>query len=142
MKQIPTLEAADVRKILDAAQAEALAQQWNVSIAVVDNGAQLLGFVRLDGAAPLSAKIAVGKANTAAISRKESKFYEEVVKGGRTSFLSVPDMVVLEGGVPVLVDGQCIGAVGVSGVRSDQDAQVARAGIKALADAHGLNITL
>ncbi|TAL53269.1 heme-binding protein [Pandoraea sp.] len=142
MKQIPTLEAADVRKILDAAQAEALAQQWNVSIAVVDNGAQLLGFLRLDGAAPLSAKIAVGKANTAAISRKESKFYEEVVKGGRTAFLSVPELVVLEGGVPILVDGQCIGAVGVSGVRSDQDAQVARAGIKALADAHGLNITL
>jgi glc operon protein GlcG len=91
-----------------------------------------LGFLRLTDATPLSAQIAFGKARTAAISRRESRFYEDVVKNGRTAFLSVTDVTTLEGGVPILIGGQCVGAVGVSGVRSDQDAQIANAGVQAI----------
>jgi glc operon protein GlcG len=126
------LDADDVQAALDAARAEAAKNGWVVSIAVVDDGGHPLGFLRLTEAAPLSAQIAFGKARTAAISRRESKFYEEVVKGGRTAFLSVSDFTTLEGGVPIAVDGQCVGAVGVSGVRSDQDAQIATAGVQAI----------
>lgn len=106
---------------------------WAVSIAVVDDGGHALGFLRLTDAAPITAQIAYGKARSAALSRRESKFYEEVVKNGRTAFLSVTDFTTLEGGVPVIIGGQCVGALGVSGVRSDQDAQVAAAGVRAIA---------
>ncbi|HQY38845.1 MAG TPA: heme-binding protein, partial [Giesbergeria sp.] len=81
----------------------------------------------------ISAHIAPSKARTAALGRRESKVYEDIVNGGRTSFLSVPTIDgLLEGGVPVMKDGQCLGAVGVSGVKSTEDAQIARAGIAAL----------
>jgi glc operon protein GlcG len=132
MKSRSALEVEDVQAALDAAKAEAVKNGWAVSIAVVDDGAHALGFLRLTDAAPLSAQIAFGKARTAAISRRESKFYEDVVKNGRTAFLSVSDLTTLEGGVPILVNGQCIGAIGVSGVRSDQDAQIANAGVQAV----------
>jgi len=93
----------------------------------------LLWLQRLDGAAPISAHIAPAKARTAALGRRESKVYEDVINQGRFSFLSAPELEgMLEGGVPVIVDGQCIGAVGVSGVKSSEDAQIARAGIAAL----------
>jgi glc operon protein GlcG len=131
MKQRVALDAEDVQTVLDAAKAEAVKNGWVVSIAVVDDGGHALGFLRLTDAAPLSAQIAFGKARTAAISRRESKFYEDVVKNGRTAFLSVSDFTTLEGGVPILIGGQCVGAVGVSGVRSDQDAQIASAGVQA-----------
>ncbi len=127
-----SVDAVDIRAALDAAQAEAVKNHWDVSIAAVDDGGHLLGFLRLTGAAPLSARIAVGKARTAALSRRESKFYEEIVKNGRHAFLSVPGLTLLEGGVPVIVAGQCVAAIGVSGVKSDQDAQVAVAGVKAI----------
>lgn len=134
MKTRSQLEAADVRRILDAACAEAQAHRWNVSIAVVDDGGHLLGFTRLDGAAPLSAAISVSKARTSALGRKESAVYEEMINQGRASFLSAPLVDgLLEGGVPVIHDGVVIGAVGVSGVKSSEDAQVARAGVAALA---------
>ena len=126
------LDAEDVQIVLDAAKTEAVKNGWVVSIAVVDDGGHALGFLRLTDAAPLTAQIAFGKARTAAISRRESKFYEDVVKNGRTAFLSVSDFTTLEGGVPILIGGQCVGAVGVSGVRSDQDAQIARAGVEAV----------
>ncbi len=126
------LDAEDVKAALAAAQAEALKHAWNVSIAVVDDGAHLLGFLRLTNATPLSAGISLEKARTAALSRRESKYYEEVVKGGRQSFLSVPNILALEGGVPVLIDGHCVAAIGVSGVKSDEDAEVARAGVQAI----------
>jgi len=126
------LEVDDVQAALEAARAEAVKNGWIVSIAVVDDGGHPLGFLRLTDAAPLSAQIAFGKARTAALSRRESKFYEDVVKNGRTAFLSVADFTTLEGGVPVLVAGQCVGAVGVSGVRSDQDAQIATAAAQAI----------
>jgi glc operon protein GlcG len=133
MKIQSSLELADVKAIAAAAEAEALKNQWAVSIAIVDSGGHLLWLQRLDGAAPISAHIAPAKANTAALGRRESKTYEEMINGGRASFLSAPDLKgMLEGGVPILKDGQCLGAVGVSGVKSSEDAQIARAGIAAL----------
>jgi glc operon protein GlcG len=134
MNQKPVLTLEDVKRIAAASEAEALANQWAVSIAVVDDGGHLLWLQRLDGASPLSSHIAPAKARTAALGRRESRVYEEMINQGRASFLSVPSIEgLLEGGVPVMVEGQCVGAVGVSGVKSAEDAQIARAGIAALA---------
>ena len=133
MKTTAELELADIKKIAAAAEAEALKNQWAVTIAIADAGGHLLWLQRLDGAAPVSAHIAPAKARTAALGRRESKVYEEMINQGRTSFLSAPVLEgMLEGGVPILVNGQCVGAVGVSGVKSSEDAQIARAGIAAL----------
>jgi uncharacterized protein GlcG (DUF336 family) len=133
MKQKAGLELADVKAIAAAAEAHALKNHWAVSIAIVDDGGHLLWLQRLDGAPPISAHIAPAKANTAALGRRESRMYEEVINGGRFSFLSVTDLKgMLEGGVPILQDGQCLGAVGVSGVKSSDDVLIARAGIAAL----------
>jgi glc operon protein GlcG len=133
MKNKPALELADVKAIAAAAEAEALKNKWAVSIAIVDDGGHLLWLQRLDGAPPISAHIAPAKANTAALGQRESRVYEETINGGRVSFLSAPDLKgMLEGGVPVMKDGACLGAVGVSGVKSTEDAQIARAGIAAL----------
>jgi glc operon protein GlcG len=133
MKNTIALELADIKAVGAAAEAEALKNNWAVTIAIVDDGGHLLWLQRLDGAAPISAHIAPAKANTAAMGRRESRVYEEMVNGGRFSFLSAPDLKgLLEGGVPILKDGQCLGAVGVSGVKSSEDAQIARAGIAAL----------
>jgi len=133
MKNKPVLELADVKTIAAAAEAEALKNNWAVSIAIVDDGGHLLHFQRLDGAAAISSHIAPAKAHTAAMGRRESKVYEDIINGGRYSFLSVPNVQgMLEGGVPIMKDGQCLGAVGVSGVKSTEDAQVARAGISAI----------
>ena len=133
MKSKPVLELVDVKAIAAAAEAEALKNHWNVSIAVVDDGGHVLWIQRLDGAAAISAQIAPAKARTAALGRRESKVYEDMINGGRVSFLSAPGLEgLLEGGVPILKDGQCLGAVGVSGVKSTEDAQVARAGIAAI----------
>ncbi|MDM5181781.1 heme-binding protein [Massilia sp. DJPM01] len=134
MPSKPYLNFADVQKIAAAAQAEAIANNWAVTIAIVDDGGHLLSLQRLDGAAPLSSHIAPSKAKTAALGRRESKVYEDIINNGRTAFLTVPFVEgMLEGGVPVIVDGHVIGAVGVSGVKSEQDAQIAKAGIAALA---------
>ena len=133
MKSKALLETADVKAIAAAAEAEALKNKWAVTIAIVDDGGHLLHLQRLDGAAPVSAHIAPAKANTAAMGQRESKVYEDVINGGRTAFLSAPYLQgMLEGGVPIIKDGQCIGAVGVSGVKSNEDALVARAGIAAI----------
>lgn len=133
MRTKSVLELTDVKTIAAAAEAEAVKNQWAVSIAIVDDGGHLLWLQRLDGAAAISAQIAPAKAHTAALGRRESKVYEDVINGGRMSFLSAPALQgMLEGGVPILRDGQCIGAVGVSGVKSNEDAQIARAGIAAL----------
>ena len=133
MKTKLALEAADLKTIAAAAEAEALKNNWAVSICIVDDGGHLLWFQRMDGAAPISAHIAPGKARTAATGRRESKVYEDMINGGRTSFLSVSALdAMLEGGVPILKDGQCLGAVGVSGVKSTEDVQIAKAGIAAL----------
>lgn len=136
MKTKSILSDVDVSKILAAAKQCANDNKWAVTIAVCDDGGHLLGLLRLDDAAPISAHIAPSKANTSALGRRESKIYEEVINHGRTAFLSAPVLQgMLEGGVPIIVDGQVIGAVGVSGVKSDEDVQIAKAGIAAL----GLN---
>lgn len=131
------LTLADVQKIAAAAEIEAKRNEWKVCIAIADDGGHLLHFQRLDDAPLHSIPVAMGKARAAAYGRRPSKAYEDVVAGGRTAFLSLgaangDGFVMLEGGEPIIVDGICIGAVGVSGVRSDQDAQIARAGIAAL----------
>jgi glc operon protein GlcG len=133
MKNKAMLEIADVKLIAAAAEAEALKHNWAVTIAIVDDGGHLLWLQRLDGAAAISSHIAPAKAHTAAMGRRESKIYEDVINQGRMSFLSAPLLQgMLEGGVPILKDGQCLGAVGVSGVKSTEDAQIARAGIAAI----------
>ena len=133
MKTKHELELADIKAIAAAAEAEAFKNSWPVTIAIVDDGGHLLWLQRLDGAASVSSHIAPSKARTAAMGRRESKVYEDVINGGRTSFLSAPTIDgLLEGGVPIMKDGQCLGAVGVSGVKSTEDAQIARAGIAAL----------
>jgi glc operon protein GlcG len=133
MQTKPVLTLDDAKIIAAAAEAEALANGWAVAIAIVDDGGHLVWFQRLDGVAPISSHIAPAKALTAAMGRRESKIYEDLINNGRVSFLSAPYLEgMLEGGVPILVDGQCVGAVGVSGVKSSEDAQIAKAGIAAL----------
>src|SRR6478736_4883495 len=108
MKQKPFLSLDDVKRIAAAAEAEALKNSWAVSIAIVDDGGHLLWLQRLDGAAAISAQIAPAKAHTAAVGRRESKVYEDIVNQGRVSFLSAPTLDgMLEGGVPIVADGQC-----------------------------------
>ncbi len=129
----PFLGVDDARRMAAAAEAEARRNHWAVSIAVVDDGGHLMWLQRLDGAAPISAQIAPAKARTAALGRRESRVYEEMINGPRAAFLSAPGLQgMLEGGVPVMAQGHCIGAVGVSGVKPSEDAQVARAGIAGL----------
>ena len=133
MKTKPVLEFADVKAIAVAAEAEALKNNWAVTISIVDDGGHLMWLQRLDGAAPVSAHISPAKARTAALGRRESKVYEDMINGGRASFLSAPSLDgMLEGGVPIVKEGQCLGAVGVSGVKSTEDAQIAKAGIAAI----------
>lgn len=133
MKSKYILELADIQTIANAAQAEAIKNKWPVTIAIVDDGGHLLWLQRLDGAAPISAHLAPAKAQTAALGRRETKIYEDIINNGRVSFLSAPVIQgMLEGGVPIVKDGMVIGAVGVSGVKSSEDAQIAKAGISAL----------
>jgi uncharacterized protein GlcG (DUF336 family) len=130
-KQILTLD--DVKKIAAAAETEAKANNWAVTISVVDDGGHLLWLHRMDGAAPISASIAPAKAKTAALGRRETKIYEDMINNGRFSFMTAPVLEgMLEGGVPIVVGGQYVGAVGVSGVKSSEDVQIAKAGIAAL----------
>lgn len=130
-KQVLALD--DVKKIAAAAEAEARANNWAVTISIVDDGGNLLWLQRLDGAAPISASISPAKARTAALGRRETKLYEDMINNGRYSFITAPNLEgMLEGGVPIIVNGDCVGAVGVSGVKSSEDAQIAKAGIAAL----------
>ncbi|WP_442592742.1 heme-binding protein [Parapusillimonas sp. JC17] len=132
MKTKPMLSASDVKTILAGAEEHALKNKWAVTISVVDDGGHVLGLLRLDDAAPISAQISPAKARTAALGRRESKTYEDTINQGRTAFLSAPLEGMLEGGVPVVVDGHVVGAVGVSGVKSSEDVEIARAGIAKL----------
>ncbi|MFL6699169.1 MAG: GlcG/HbpS family heme-binding protein [Vitreoscilla sp.] len=132
MKHKPVLTRDDVVRILDHARAAAQANQWAMTIAIVDDGGHPLALERMDGAAPVSAYIATDKARTAALGRRPSAAYEEMINGGRTAFLSAPLTAMLGGGVPIVVEGQVIGAVGVSGAKPDEDVQVASAGIASL----------
>ena len=130
-KQILTLD--EVKKIAAAAEAEARANNWAVTISVVDDGGHLMWLQRMDGVALISVEMAQAKARSAALGRRETKIYEDMINNGRFSFLSAPVLEgMVEGGVPIIVNGQCLGAVGVSGVRSAEDVQIARAGVAAL----------
>jgi glc operon protein GlcG len=133
MQTKPVLTLEDIKKIAAGAESEAAKNGWKVVIAIADDGGHPLWLQRMDGAAPISAYIAPEKAKTAALGRRESKIYEDMINNGRVSFLRAPELGgMLEGGVPVVVEGQIVGAVGVSGVKSAEDAQIARAGIAAL----------
>ncbi|WP_423197725.1 MULTISPECIES: heme-binding protein [unclassified Cupriavidus] len=133
MQQKTVMTADDVKKVMAAAEAEAKLHNWAVTIVVVDDGGHPLAMQRLDGVAPISAYIATEKARTASLGRRESKIYEDMINNGRYSFMTAPTLQgMLEGGVPIVVNGQVVGAVGVSGVKSTEDAQIARAGIAAL----------
>lgn len=128
MKDTKMLTLSDVRRIAAAAESEAVANGWAVSIAVCDAGGHGLWLQRMDGAPLMSAIVAPEKARTSVLSGKPSKAFEEMVNNGRIAALAMP-VVPLEGGEPIFVDGIVIGAVGVSGVKAGEDAQVARAGV-------------
>ena len=132
MRTKPCLTAADVKKMLAACEAEAIKNNWTVSIAVVDDGGGLVGFTRMDGVGPISAEVAIGKARTSALTRRPSKVFEDRVKD-RPAFVTFPAGVLVQGGLPVMHQNECVGAIGVSGVQSHEDEQIAQAGIKALA---------
>jgi glc operon protein GlcG len=131
MRTKTVLTAADAHTIMTACKAEAAAQKWNVSIAVVDDAGYLLLLERMDGAGVQSPEIATRKAKTSALSRMTTKVLEDMVKD-RPSFLLMPDRLPLQGGIPVIHEGETVGAIGVSGVKSHEDEQVAEAGHKAL----------
>lgn len=127
-----TLTAEAVKTMLATAEATARANRWNVSIAITDANGDLLGFLRLDGASLGSVDISLGKARTAARYARPTKVYADRVLADTLTILSVPGVVALQGGLPVVVNGRVIGAVGVSGVTSAQDEQVAAAAIAAV----------
>jgi uncharacterized protein GlcG (DUF336 family) len=133
MKTRPLLTLEDCEKISAAAFAEARKNGWIVAIAILDDGGHLLHFARMDGATPANAAIAVEKGRTAALSRRTSGNWEQRIKDGRVSMLKMPGILPVQGGAPIMVDGHCLGAVGVSGVQSHEDEQIAVAGIKAVA---------
>jgi uncharacterized protein GlcG (DUF336 family) len=122
MRNKPCLTLADVKKMLEACEAEAIKNRWNVAIAIVDDGAHLLGFQRMDG---------VGQANTSALARRPSKFFEDRVKD-RPSFVTFPAGVLIQGALPIMHQNECVGAIGVSGVQSHEDEQIALAGLNVL----------
>jgi uncharacterized protein GlcG (DUF336 family) len=131
MKTRSMLTLDDCRRISAAAEAEAVKNNWNVAIAILDDGGHLLHLVRMDGATPANAEIAIGKARTSATTRRPSKMWEERIAAGRVAMLGMPVLPV-QGGLPIVVDGICIGGIGASGVQSHEDEQICQAGINAL----------
>jgi uncharacterized protein GlcG (DUF336 family) len=131
MRNKPALTAADVHKMMAACRDEAAKNKWNVTIAVVDDAGFLLHLERLDGAGPMTAEVAASKARTAAVTRRPTKVWEDLVKE-RPAMLKFPENLPIQGGVPIMYQGDCVGAIGVSGVQSHQDEQIANAGVAAL----------
>ena len=131
MKQRPMLTLEDCKKITAAAEAEARRNNWNVCIAILDDGGHLLHLARMDGATPANARIATEKGRTAAETRRSTANWQERV-AKRTELLRMPGVTPVQGGLPIVVDGTCVGGVGISGVQSHEDEQIAAAGIKAL----------
>lgn len=130
-KRTLTLEAA--RVALAAAEAHAVKNGWKVVIAVVDDGGHTLALARLDGTQFSSVDTAAAKARGAVAWKRPTRLLEESVNGGRTAFLSITQgMAALQGGVPIVVDGEIVGAVGVSGVKASDDEAIAEAGVEAL----------
>jgi glc operon protein GlcG len=131
MRTKPCLTADDVKTMLAACEAEAAQHKWAVSISIVDDGGFLLGFVRMDGAAPITAEVSLGKARTSAMTKRPSKFFEDRVKE-RPAFAGFPAGILIQGALPVVHENECLGAIGVSGVQSQDDEQIAQAGVAAL----------
>jgi glc operon protein GlcG len=131
MRNKPCLTSHDVKKMMEACLAEAEKNKWNVAVSIVDEGGYLLHFHRMDGVAPISAEVSLGKARTSAVTKRPSKFFEDRVKE-RPAFASFPAGLLIQGGLPILHQNECVGAIGVSGVQSHEDEQIAQAGVKAL----------
>jgi uncharacterized protein GlcG (DUF336 family) len=131
MKTKPCLTLEDCRRITAAAEAEAKKQGWNVTIAIVDDGGHTLLLTRMDGTAPVTAEIAVEKSRSAAIARRSTKVTEDRIAAGRVALLRMPPLPV-QGGLPIMVQGECVGGIGVSGVQSHEDEQVCSAGLAVL----------
>jgi len=131
MRAKPSLTAVDVKKMLAACEAKANENHWSVAIAVIDDGGFLLGFQRMDGVAPISAEVAIGKARASALTKQPTKVFEDRGKE-RPAFATFPAGVLIQGAVPLIHQNECVGAIGVSGVKSAEDEQVAQAGANAL----------
>jgi glc operon protein GlcG len=125
------LTLADVKKMLAACEAEAIKNQWAVAISIVDDGGYLLGFQRMDGASAIAGEVSMGKARTSAMTKRPSKFFEDRVKE-RPAFVNFPAGILIQGGMPIMHQNDCVGAIGVSGVQSTEDEQIAQAGVSAL----------
>ena len=131
MKTKSYLTLEDCRKIGAAAMAEARKNSWNVVIAILDDGGHLKWLEAMDGTTPFNSQVAVEKGRSSAVSRRSTKSWEDRIAAGRNAIINMPVLPV-QGGMPIVVDGQCVGAVGVSGVQSHEDEQIANAGIAAL----------
>ncbi|HMK70602.1 MAG TPA: heme-binding protein [Xanthobacteraceae bacterium] len=131
MRNKPCLTLTDVKRMLAACEAEATKNKWAVAISIVDDGGYLIGFARMDGASPVTAEVSVGKARTSALTRRPSKAFEDRVKE-RPAFVTFPAGILIQGGVPIMHQNECVGAIGVSGVQSHEDEQVAMAGVNAV----------
>jgi glc operon protein GlcG len=132
MRQRPALTSADAHKMMEACKAEAQKNKWNVAIAIVDDSGAVLLLERLDGCGAISSEVAIGKARTSALTKRPTKFFEDRVKE-RPGFVTFPTPgVMFQGGLPLVHQGECVGAIGVSGVQSHEDEQVAQAGVTAL----------
>ena len=131
MRTRPALTSADAHKIMAACKAEAQNNKWAATIAIVDDAGAALLVERMDGAGPISADVALSKARTAAVTRRPTKFWEDRAKE-RPAFLTFPVGVMLQGGLPLIYQGECVGGIGVSGVQSREDEQIAQAGAAVL----------
>ena len=132
MRNKPCLTADDAHKMMAACKAEAQKNKWSVAIAIVDDSGAAILLERLDGCGAISSHVAMGKAQTSALTKRPSKFFEDRVKE-RPGFVTFPTPGVLfQGGVPIVHQGECVGGIGVSGVQSHEDEQVAQAGVNAL----------
>jgi len=125
-KKVLTLDGA--RKIAAAAEAEAKKNNWNVVIAVVDDGGNLIYLQRIDGTQTGSIEVAIQKARTAQAFKRPTKVFEDAIASGRNALIALHGALPLEGGLPIMVGGQLVGAIGVSGVKSTEDGQIAKAG--------------
>jgi uncharacterized protein GlcG (DUF336 family) len=132
MFQHAALSLEDAKRVAAAARAEAEKNGWAIVIAVVDDGGHLMYLERMDGTQKASSRIAEAKGRTAILFKRPTKAIEDNVLEGRTVMMGLPGAVPLEGGVPLVKDGQFLGGIGVSGVQSFQDGIVARAGAAAL----------
>ena len=131
MRKKPCLTSSDVHKMAAACRAEAEKNKWNVTVAITDDAGILLYLDRMDGATATTAEVATMKARTSAVTRRPSKFWEDRVKD-RPAFMNFPGVLQIQGGLPIMYEGECVGAIGVSGVQSHEDEQIAQAGIAAL----------